>query len=319
MPYKLDLKDRKLISLLDKNSRHSNTLLAKKVGLSKPSVEYRIKRMEKRGIILAYYTEIDFSKLGYNHYKLYLKLEKTSLNEEKKIIDYWRLDTNTIWLAQVRGNWDIAISILARNNNEFGLIVGKFMRKYSKYILSQNLLITEYSPLYAREYLAETQKSEFTFGTPSRYKLDVKDAKLIQEISNNSRQSIVEITKKTKLSRDVVLYRLRKLIKDKIITQFRCYPNMNKIGIKHYKLILRTRDLNTEAEKKLKQYVSEHKKATQFLKLIGSWDIEIEFETSDEDELYTILSEIRKEFSSIIRDYDLLRIIKTHKYNYYPF
>jgi len=65
--------------------------------------------------------------------------------------------------------------------------------------------------------------------------------------------------------------------------------------------------------------VASHKKVTQFLKLIGSWDLEIEFETEDENELYKALTEIRKEFSDIIRDFDIIRITETYKYNYFPF
>ena len=86
-----------------------------------------------------------------------------------------------------------------------------------------------------------------------------------------------------------------------------------------YKIIFRTKNFDESAEKRIKQYVAQHKKATQYLKLIGSWDLEIEFETENEDELYKILNEIRKEFSNIIRDFDILRITETYKYNYFPF
>jgi len=47
--------------------------------------------------------------------------------------------------------------------------------------------------------------------------------------------------------------------------------------------------------------------------------LEIGFETENEDELYKILNEIIKEFSNIIRDFDILRITETYKLNFYPF
>ena len=46
---------------------------------------------------------------------------------------------------------------------------------------------------------------------------------------------------------------------------------------------------------------------------------EIEFETENEDELYKALTEIRKQFSDIIRDFDIIRITETFKYNLFPF
>ena len=98
-----------------------------------------------------------------------------------------------------------------------------------------------------------------------------------------------------------------------------CYLNLQNLSINHYKIIFRTKNFNEQAEKQIREYVTKHKKATQFLKLIGSWDLEIEFETENEDELYKILTDIRKKFSNIIRDFDILRITETYKYNYFPF
>ena len=317
---KIDLKDRKILTILDENARLSNSQIARKVGLSKPAVEYRLKRFEKNKIIFSYYTVIDFTKLGYSQYKIYFKFQDTTLDDEKKIIDYWIKSKNSIWVAQIRGKWDLAVSILAKSNFDFGKILGQFMNQFHKFILEKDVLLTEYSPIYAREYLTETQPKEFVYGVPSEiYNLDDIDKKILKILSTNARINIIDLAAKTKLSRDVVSYRLKKLTKNKIITQYRTYPNLQNLKINHYKIIFRTKNFNEESENKIKQYVSRHQKATQFLKLIGSWDLEIEFETTDEDELYNILTDFRKKFSDIIRDFDILRITEVYKYDYFPF
>lgn len=320
MAIKLDLKDKKILTLLDEDARLSNSQIAKKVGLSKPAVEYRLKRFEKNNLIFQYYTIIDFTKLGYSQYKIYFKFQDTTLEDEQKIIDYWKNNKNSVWVAQIRGRWDLAVSVIARSNFEFGKNLSEFMNKFSKFILEKDVLLTEYSPIYAREYLTETKPSEFIYGVPSNiYELDDTDKKILKELSKNARISIVELAEKIKLSRDIINYRLKKLIKEKIIVQYRCYLNLQKVGVNHYKIIFRTKNLDEQSEKEIKSYVTQHKKSTQFLKLIGSWDLEIEFETENEDELYKILTEIRKRFSNVIRDFDILRITETYKYDYFPF
>lgn len=320
MPIKLDLKDRKILALLDENARFSNSQIAKKIGLSKPAVEYRLRRLEKNKVIFANYTVIDFTRLGYSQYKIYFKFQDTDLEEEQRITSYWKNDKNSVWVAQIRGRWDLAVSVLASSNHDFGSTLGKFMNKFSRFILEKDVLLTEYSPIYAREYLTETKPSEFVYGAPSNiYELNENDRRIIKALSNEARIPIVKLAEKTGLTRDVVSYRLKRLVKDKIISQFRCYPNLHNIGVNHYKIIIRTKNLDDASEKKIKAYVSQHKKATQLLKLIGSWDLEIEFETENEDELYKILNELRKEFSIIIRDFDIIRVTETYKYNYYPF
>lgn len=320
MAFKLDSKDKKILTILDEDSRLSNSQIARKVGLSKPAVEYRLKRFEQNKVVFSYYTVIDFTKLGYSQYKIYFKFQDTTIEEENKIIDYWVKDKNSVWVAQIRGRWDLAVSILAKSNFEFGRVLSKFMNEYSRFILEKDVLLTEYSPIYARRYLTETKPTEWTYGKPSKiYELDEADIKILKVLSTNARINIVDLAEKTKLTRDIINYRLKKLTKEGIIAQFRCYPNLQVIGVNHYKIIFRTKSFDEQAEKQIKQYVAKHKKATQFLKLIGLWDLEIEFETENEDELYKILNEIRKEFSSIIRDFDILRITETYKYDYFSF
>jgi len=317
---KLDLKDKKILTLLDENARYSNSQIAKKVGLSKPAVEYRLKRFEKNKIIFSHYSIIDFTKLGYSQYKIYFNFQDTTLEDEKRMTDYWIKDKNSVWVAQIRGRWDLAVSVLAKSNFDFGKILGEFMNKFSRFVLGKDVLLTEYSPIYAREYLTNTKPSEFIFGVPSKiYDPDETDKKILREISKNARINIVDLAEKIKLSRDIINYRMKKLINEKIIVQHRSYLNLHLLGFHHYKIIFRTKNFNEKSEKELKSYISKHKKATQFLKLIGSWDLEIEFETENEDELYKILTDIRKKFSNIIRDFDILRITETYKLNFFPF
>jgi DNA-binding Lrp family transcriptional regulator len=323
MVIKLDLKDKKILTLLDENARYSNSQLAKKVGLSKPAVEYRIRKLLDEKVIFEFYSVIDFTKLGYSQYKVYFKFQNASIEEEKKIGDYLMKQRGVVWLAQVRGNWDMAVSIIASSNFELGKIISEFMNHYSKFILAKDVLLTEYSPVYSRRYLVEDEKSkqtEFLYGKPTDIiKLEEEDEEILRVLSTEARINIVDLAEKTKLTRDIINYRLKKLTKLGLISRYRCYLNLNNIGVNHYKIILRTKNLDEKTEQRLKNYIASHKKATQFLKLIGSWDIELEFETESENELYAILNEIRKEFSEVIRDFDILRITETYKYNYFPF
>ena len=56
---KLDLKDKKILRILSDNSRTPLTQIAKQVGLSRDSVEYRIKNYEKSGLIEGYRTLVN--------------------------------------------------------------------------------------------------------------------------------------------------------------------------------------------------------------------------------------------------------------------
>jgi Lrp/AsnC family leucine-responsive transcriptional regulator len=60
----LDLTDRKILSLLQDDAKISQAELAKAVGLTAPSVNERIRKLERGGVIRGYVALLDERKLG---------------------------------------------------------------------------------------------------------------------------------------------------------------------------------------------------------------------------------------------------------------
>ena len=76
----IDDKDRKIISELAKNCRISLLDLSKKISMSPNGAKERIKQLEKEKIIVGYKTKINYEKLGYLHFRVFLHLN--DLNKE---------------------------------------------------------------------------------------------------------------------------------------------------------------------------------------------------------------------------------------------
>jgi predicted transcriptional regulator len=85
---KLDVKDRKILYELDIDSRQSFSQLGKKVGLHKDVVAYRVKKLQEKGIIKNFYTEINNNKIGFSAVRLYLTYQNITPEIKKEIIDY---------------------------------------------------------------------------------------------------------------------------------------------------------------------------------------------------------------------------------------
>jgi len=60
----LDEIDKKILSILQKDSRIPVSQIADNLKIPKATVYYRIKRLEKEGVIKGYYAQIDESKVG---------------------------------------------------------------------------------------------------------------------------------------------------------------------------------------------------------------------------------------------------------------
>ena len=75
---------------MDLNARATNSQIGKRLRINKNVVNYRIKNLEKRGIIKGYNTVINVLGLGYLGHRLYLKLQYADKKAEKRIMDYIR-------------------------------------------------------------------------------------------------------------------------------------------------------------------------------------------------------------------------------------
>ena len=73
---KLDLKDKKILSELNRNSRQTFSQIGKKVQLPKSVVAFRVKKLTDAGLIDLFCTIINKYELGYRYARLFLKFKK---------------------------------------------------------------------------------------------------------------------------------------------------------------------------------------------------------------------------------------------------
>ena len=60
----MDHADHRIVALLQRHARTTQSELARAVGLSQPAVAERIRKLEERGVITGYTAQVDATKLG---------------------------------------------------------------------------------------------------------------------------------------------------------------------------------------------------------------------------------------------------------------
>src|SRR3989338_4692974 len=133
-PVKLDLKDKKLIYNLDFNARASYSYLAKKIGLSKQGIEYKIKNLIKKGVIKGFYPVINVPKLGFKYCRLMLTLRNITEKDKEEIINYFIDSDKVFWLFSMQGPYDLILVIWARSISEFKDFVENLESLYGHFI-----------------------------------------------------------------------------------------------------------------------------------------------------------------------------------------
>jgi Lrp/AsnC family leucine-responsive transcriptional regulator len=141
----LDDKDRKILAILQVNSRESLTNIAKKVNLSIDSVNNRIKSMQEKKIIEKFGVWINTKELGYNLITdNKIKMHNITEEQTQKFIAHLRAHPNVIDLLSVMGDFDFTCVIVAKNTSEYNKISLGIRQKFSGIIADwKSMLILE--------------------------------------------------------------------------------------------------------------------------------------------------------------------------------
>jgi len=317
----IDLKDRKILYELDRDSRQANKQIAHKVGLSEQVVGNRIKRLLDLKIIDYFYVKINPATLGYMHIKIYLRLHNITKEKEDLLVQDLNSQPGVFWLASLRGKYDLEVSIYVKNLSEFSQKYDELLGKWGEYILERNVVLLEKAYTYTKAYLVPLQKPElFIYGEGKEIvSLDNIDFSLLHILSKEGRKSLVEIATQLKISSDTIRYRIRHLQQKKVITGFSVKLNFKNMGHNYHLILLKLQNMNKEKYAKLESLAKLNKNLIIYMKTLGDHDIELEVETASKEELDLLLKSLRDNFVMEIKDYEIIEVINEYQMNYFPF
>ncbi len=319
MSINIDLKDKKIIFELDKNSRASLSDIAKKVRLSKEVVFHRINHLVEEKIIRGFLTVPATYRLGLTGYKVYLKLTNASKETTDSLVEYLNKDPAVYWTGICKGKWDLIFGIWAVNVHDFFIVYNKMSDKFSKYIQEKELSITVENIQYNRRWLYSdgSRAVEFNFGEKeSKIELDEKNRNILDMLNSNSRIKLIDIADKVKLNPKVVAYRIKEMEKDKIIRGYKIFLNSDLVGFNTYKAFVFFKNINEERKKEFIDYCKELPNLINTVVTFAPWDLEMMFETSEDKEYYKIMDDIKEKFSDIVKSYESILIVSEPRHRY---
>ena len=318
---KIDLKDRKILYQLDIDSRQPLSTIGKKVGLPKTVVAYRIKKLEKQGVIKNYYTVIDPLKLGYHPIRFYLAFQFTTASVKNNIIDFFKNNKYTWWVASLDGEYDLAVNLLVKQINDFSKLWDKALKKYLYHFSKQlfsiyfQLLSFEYSYLSDNISIANRKKYEITYNDKA-IEIDDIDFKILRLIASDARMKLKEISKKLNITPGGIRYRIKKLEKLNIIKGYRINIDLEKIGYKDFKLDLFLKDYNQRSI--IIDYIKNNHNLVLISKSAGISELELEFHVQDSNQLFSIIEDLENKFPDVIKNHRYFYIQKQHKWKHMP-
>ncbi|MFH1209824.1 MAG: Lrp/AsnC family transcriptional regulator [archaeon] len=319
---KLDLKDKKILYLLNKDCRLSDTKIAKFANLSKQVVNYRINRFIESGIIDKFIAIIDTEKLGYSFYNVYLELGSLSKEKEQNLISKFIDDPSTTWVISGLGRWNFIVCILAKNTKEFNKSLNKLFLYSGKDLIDYATFTVVEAFTYPYRILFKDIDLRYTptyMGSKSDNKdLNRLDLNILDTISNNARMKLIDISKKLKEQPNLINYRLKNLISKKYIASLTTLMNLSKLNIGWYYVFLKVNYHSEDEEKNLTSYLKSLDNVFYIIKGVGNYNLAFEIHAEDTQRFKDILEDIKEKYKPIIRKVDTLQILKEYKCNFFP-
>lgn len=317
----IDKIDRKILYQLDLNSRQSFAQISRKLGQPKTKISYRIRQLQKKGIIKNFYTVIDSFKLGYISFRIYLTFENINQRIQNEIIQYFVNDTYTWWVGKTEGRFDIVIVLWVKNINEFNAFWEKTLSKYRKYFDKQ--IFSVYTQLHHYRYSflldnfnkEDRNKFEITGGGPFVNYDDI-DMKILRLLADNSRIETIKIAKELGITSKTIQKRIKRLKNLNVILGYRIQIDYSKLDYVYYKLDI---DLNDYSKRKsLISYIKYNPHLIFVDKTTGMADVELEFYVKNLQHILEIINDIIDSFPNLVKKYHYFYIQKIYKAQYMP-
>ncbi|HIH32558.1 TPA: Lrp/AsnC family transcriptional regulator [Candidatus Woesearchaeota archaeon] len=138
----IDDLDTELLRLLANNARMQVTEIAKRLKTTARIIQYRIRQLEQKEIILAYKLHLDPRAIGNIFCKAIFTMSSMTKDQLDKFISYSSGIKEAVWPQKVIGNWDFELDLEVEDYEAFQRILSDIKNHFSNIIQQTEFCIT---------------------------------------------------------------------------------------------------------------------------------------------------------------------------------
>ncbi|MBW3023042.1 Lrp/AsnC family transcriptional regulator [Candidatus Woesearchaeota archaeon] len=322
---RMDLKDRKILYLLCKNARFSDTALAKALNMKREVVAYRIKKLSEKDIIHGFFAFVDSLKLGFRNHAIYLSLR--DFGEQDKVTKYLSDFDEVSRVQECGGRYDLHVVMSTRNLEDFDRAFKKIFdpisEKINDYIVLEIVeeeflgLDSDFLGIGKKLDISELKgtafNKEFARQELSQDSLepDAKDVCLLKNIMFNSRISFLDLSKKTGIHVSTLKNKISSFVKKGVIRSFFPMISLTHLGYQWYSVFLKVKNLN---DKRFVEFLKANPNVLWYVKLVGKWNYQLSIFAKDNSDFNKILTQIRSAFIDNILSHNFVVVFNQHKF-----
>lgn len=297
VPVKLGAVDRKIISLLQRHGRLSLSQMAESVGLSIPSISYRLERLSQEGVLQGFHAHIQvLPTFQYGFFRF-----RSPMGMQGKIYQFLENHPQTITLFHLSGEYDVAACLIFLPG-EGGRLIEELRSEagFESYewnevslFLPEELDYTKSSSSYTPTGWSRIMGSTKVRPVSSAVILSPKDYTLLGELAHDSRMPLLTLSKKTGMSIPTIKARIEYLIREGVILKF--FASINPYTLDRLFVgCLWAKILNPSDESTLLKIIRHRRIGNGTARLNGQWTHAFFLHFGSMEEWFSFESEVRE-------------------------
>ncbi len=137
---KLDEKDKKILKALNKDARAKLIDIAKEAGISAELAVYKLKRLNKEGVLLGSRIQFDMEKLGYFYATILINIKNFSSQNQDKLKHFAKNAPHVTAVAFMINRPNCSISLFYKGENELRKTIEEIKKLFSEENIETEIL-----------------------------------------------------------------------------------------------------------------------------------------------------------------------------------
>jgi len=147
-------------------------------------------------------------------------------------------------------------------------------------------------------------------------KVDLKDRKILYELDFNSRQSFSQIGKKVGLHKNVVSYKIRRLIKEGVIRYFYTVIDSFKLGYSSYRIYLVFQQTTSDIRKEIIDYFVKNKHTWWVGIFEGNYNLAVVIWVKEIHDFHVFWEETLKRYRQYFQNHIFCNYVQLHLFRH---
>lgn len=202
------------------------------------------------------------------------------------------------------GYADVLLGIIGRDIFHHNEVLQSVFAKYGSFITMSDIVVGLGFIKFPRTYLTHGKSRPLepavSGGTTKKEKLNELDRKILSLLQIDGRMEFTKMGKILGKSPALVQKHYNKLVKNKVITKITYTLNYSAIGLKLYRVLFKILQYDKNKVDELYQFCEQHPNVINYVKIMGNWQLILDIEIKNRQELRNLLREMKYKFKDIL-------------------